>query len=322
MTALLMAIAVALDWLLGEPRRWPPLAGFGRLAAWLERRLYAPDRWRGILAVALLLLPPTWLAAELAELPGPWGMAFCTGFSVWTLSFALGHKRLHDQVRPIVAALRAGDETAARAATMRIIRRDAEALEIAPAACESVLESGSDRVFGALFWFLVAGAPGAILYRLANSLDTTWGDKTPRYLEFGWAAANLNEMLGIVPARLTALTYAMQGHIRRALACWRDQAAAWDCPNAGPVIAAGAGALGIRLGGPARYRNEWRERPLLGIGDPPEVDDIERALALVRHGVLLWLVVIGVGAVVWWGLARTSLLLPSLLDILWRHFLA
>ncbi|MDP2786734.1 MAG: adenosylcobinamide-phosphate synthase CbiB [Pseudomonadota bacterium] len=298
---LLMLAAVALDWLLGEPRRWHPLAGFGRLAAWLERRFYAPDRWRGALAVAVLLLPMTWLAVTLAELPGTFGAAFSMAFSIWALYFALGHKSLHDHVRPIAAALRRGDEAAARAATARIVSRDAESLEIAPSAVESTLENGSDGVFGALFWFLAAGAPGAILYRLANTLDATWGYKTPRYLEFGWAAANLDDMLNIVPARLTALTYALLGFTRQALACWREQAPAWDSPNAGPVMAAGAGALGVRLGGPARYQGEWHERPPLGQGEPPEAADIERALALVRHGVWLWLGVIGVGAgCLWW----------------------
>ncbi|MDO9225107.1 MAG: adenosylcobinamide-phosphate synthase CbiB [Pseudomonadota bacterium] len=314
----LMLAAVVLDWLLGEPRRWHPLVGFGRLAAWLERRIYVPDRWRGVFAVALLTLPPTWLASELAALPGVWGL----GFSVWALYFALGHKSLHGHVRPIIAALARGDEAAARAAAARIVSRDAETLEIAPSAIESTLENGSDGVFGALFWFLVAGAPGAILYRLANTLDATWGYKTPRYLEFGWAAANLDDMLNIVPARFTALTYAILGKTRQALDCWREQAPAWDSPNAGPVMAAGAGALGIRLGGRARYQGEWHERPVLGVGNPPEAADIERALALVRHGVLLWLAVIGLGALAWRELSRASPLLPGILNFLWENLLA
>ncbi|MBU1664547.1 MAG: cobalamin biosynthesis protein, partial [Gammaproteobacteria bacterium] len=141
MTALLMAAAVALDWLLGEPRRRHPLVGFGWLAAWLERRIHAPDRWRGVFAVAVLLLPPVWLTAELgntlAALPGLWGTVFSSAFSIWALVFALGHKSLHDHVRPIAAALHRGDEAAARAAAAQIVSRDAETLDIVPAACES-----------------------------------------------------------------------------------------------------------------------------------------------------------------------------------------
>ncbi len=349
----LMVAAVVLDWLLGEPRRWHPLVGFGWLAAWLERRIHAPDRWRGVFAVAVLLLPPVWLTAELgntlAALPGLWGAGLSSGFSILALYFALGHKSLHDHVRPIVAALNRGDEAAARAATARIVSRDADSLEIAPSAIESTLENGSDGVFGALFWFLVAGAPGTILYRLANTLDATWGYKTPRYLEFGWAAANLDDMLNIVPARLTALTYAVLASrradprlamrplggqrtqvsvgapfskTRQALDCWREQAPAWDSPNAGPVMAAGAGALGIRLGGRARYHGEWHERPPLGSGAVPEAADIERALALVRHGVLLWLAVIGLGALAWGALSRAGPLLPGILNFLWENLLA
>ncbi len=103
-------------------------------------------------------------------------------------------------------------------------------------------------------------------------------------------------MLSYFPARLTALTYAALGHTRQAIHCWRMQAPRWDSPNAGPVMAAGAGALGVRLGGPARYQGEWHERPPLGAGEAPEAADIERALALVRHGVLLWLAAMAVGA--------------------------
>ncbi len=303
----LMLAAIALDWLLGEPRRWHPLVGFGGLAAWLEPRIYASDRGRGVLAVALLVLPPTWLAAELADLPGIWGMAFSTGFSIWALYFALGHRSLHDHAEPVAEAMRVGNETEARACVSLFVSRDSAALDITAAATESVLENGNDGVFGALFWFLVAGAPGAIFYRLANTLDATWGYKTPRYLEFGWAAAKLDDLLNFVPARLTALTYALLGHTRQALDCWRKQAPTWDSPNAGPVMASGAGSLGLRLGGPARYQGEWHERPPLGMGKRPDAVDIERALALVRHGVLWWLALIGAGAALEWAFSAEVL---------------
>ena len=247
--------------------------------------MYAPDRWRGVFAVAVLLLPATWLSAELvaalAQLPGPWGLALSPAFSLLLLALALGHRDLHDQGRASVAALRSGG---------------AASEEITPA-CEDVLESGNYGVFGALFWFLVAGAPGAVLYRLAHALNARWSESHHR--EFGWAAAQLDDMLNIVPARLTALTYAVLGHTRQALDCWREQAPAWDDPNTGPLLAAGAGALGITLGGRALRHGEWHERPLLGTGDAPEVADIERALALVRHGVLLWLLVTALGTAAW-----------------------
>ncbi len=106
---------------------------------------------------------------------------------------------------------------------------------------------------------------------------------------FGWAAARLDDVLDYLPARLTALTYALLGKTRLALRCWRIQAPTWDSPNAGPVMSAGALALGVKLGGPARYHGEWHQRPDLGAGEAPQAADIERALKLVRHGVYLWL---------------------------------
>lgn len=139
------------------------------------------------------------------------------------------------------------------------------------------------------FGFLFAGGTGALLFRLANTMDAMWGYKTPRFFYFGWAAARFDDALNYIPARLTALTYALLGNTKLALRCWKSQAPTWDSPNAGPVMSSGAGALNVKLGGAARYFGEWHERPVLGAGNPPVLNDIERALALVRHGVYIWL---------------------------------
>jgi adenosylcobinamide-phosphate synthase len=119
-----------------------------------------------------------------------------------------------------------------------------------------------------------------------------WGYRTPRYLYFGWAAARLDDVLNFVPARLTALTYALIGKTGSALRCWRLQAPAWDSPNAGPVMAAGAGALELGLGGGAYYHGQWEERPPLGMGSAPNARSIYAALKLVRSGVALWLLLL------------------------------
>lgn len=283
-----MAAALALDWLFGEPRRWHPLVGFGRVATSIERWLHGDARWRGIIALALLVAPPVLLAAWLrAREP-----LVAVLLDVLLLYFALGHRSLHDHARPIAAVLAAGDEAEAQRLAARIVSRDSAALEPAPAATESVLENGNDGVFGALFWFVLLGGPGALLFRLANTLDAMWGYRTPRYRRFGWAAARFDDLLNWPSARLTAVAYALLGRTRSALACWRTQAPHWDSPNAGPVMAAGAGSLGVSIGGPARYHGEWHERPRLGTGPAPVAADIERALHLVRRSVLLWLAVV------------------------------
>ncbi|MEZ5616550.1 MAG: adenosylcobinamide-phosphate synthase CbiB [Rhodocyclaceae bacterium] len=280
---------VALDRLLGEPRRWHPLAGFGRLAHAAEGRLRrgapghaAGNRLRGLAAWALLVLPLTAVAAWLAH----------PVLDALLLGFALGGRSLAEHARAVAAPLAAERLDKARAAVGRIVSRETGALDeegVAKAAVESVLENGNDAVFGALFWFCVAGGAGAVLYRLANTLDAMWGYRDSRRIYFGWAAARLDDALNFVPARLTALTYAQLGHTRTALACWRAQAAQWSSPNAGPVMAAGAGALKVSLGGTAIYHGAPEARPPLGAGRAATAADIVRAVSLVERGTLLWL---------------------------------
>jgi len=290
-TALLAVAAVALDGLLGEPRRWHPLVGFGRLANSVaarlnpqSRRAKSSARFFGVIGVALLLTPFGAVAFWLCRLPGIGPV-----LDVLLLYFAIGHRSLHEHARAVSRALQTGDDAQARTAASYMDSRDSSAIDPVPATVESVLENGNDGVFGALFWFFLFGGAGALLFRLANTLDAMWGYKNERFLMFGWAAARLDDVLDYIPARLTALTYAALGKTRLALSCWQKQAPTWDSPNAGPVMSAGAGALGVKLGGPARYHGEWHQRPDLGSGGAPQAADIERALKLVRHGVYLWL---------------------------------
>jgi len=154
---------------------------------------------------------------------------------------------------------------------------------------ESILENGNDAIFAALFWFLIAGIPGIVAYRLINTLDAMWGYRNQRYLYFGRVAARLDDLVNFIPARLTALTYALLGHRSQALRCWQQQAKYHDSPNAGPVMAAGAGALNLALGGPACYDGHWHQRPVLGCGNAPESEDINRALRLISKSILVWL---------------------------------
>lgn len=291
-TALMMACAVLLDRLLGEPRRFHPLVGFGRYAAWLEQRLnvHGASRLRGVLAWLLAIAPFLLIAFFLLRQPF---LQFIVG--VLVLYFALGLRSLSEHAGRIKGALDAGDLPQARQCVGEIVSRDTAAMQeqdVARAGVESVLENGNDAVFGALFWFTLLGAPGALLYRLANTLDAMWGYRTPRYFYFGWAAARVDDVLNYIPARLTALTYALLGNARSALRCWRQQAPAWDSPNAGPVMASGAGSLSVSLGGAASYHGAIEERPPLGAGDAPQAADIGRAVSLVQRGVWLWLVLL------------------------------
>lgn len=293
------AAGVALDALLGEPRRRHPLVAFGRLANRIELRFNRAGRgWRshGVTAWVLAVVPLTLLVTLLSWLP-------LVGWLVEILALycALGMRSLGEHVLPVAQALRNNDLAAARQRVGYLVSRQTDELDataVARAGTESVLENGSDAVFAAIFWFAVAGAPGVVLYRLSNTLDAMWGYRNERFERFGWAAARIDDVLNYIPARLVALTYAVLGNTRVALRCWRYQAPKWDSPNAGPVMAAGAGALGVQLGGPAIYHGELHERAALGEGVPADADAIERGWNLVQRGVWLWLLVLCLGGLI------------------------
>jgi len=301
LAAFIAVCAVLLDWLLGEPQRMHPLVGFGRVAQRIDALFNCDATYRelqrlgGALALVLLVAPPVLACMFAAGIP-------TFGFACETLLLylVLGGQSLREHAHAVKLALHSNDLPLARTRVGFMVSRDTTAMttqDVARATIESVLENGNDAVFGALFWFAVAGAPGAVLYRLVNTLDAMWGYRTARYFYFGWAAARLDDVLNFIPARLTALTYAMLGRFTGAWHCWRTQGRLWESPNAGPVMAAGAGALGIQLGGPAFYHGAWKERPALGTGLPATADDIERAVRLVWRGIGLWMVIfVGIGA--------------------------
>lgn len=299
----LAAVAgVVLDRLLGEVRRWHPLVGFGKMADTIEQRLNAKDASRrtGVGAWMLAVVPLTlfvWLVRSMVAMP--WIV------DAVLLYFALGGRSLIEHVERVGADLAEGNIAAAREHVGWIVSRNTAELDeggVSKACVESALENGNDAIFGTLFWFALLGGPGVVLFRLANTLDAMWGYKTPRFLHFGWAAARIDDVLNFIPARLTALTYALlSGSLagtRRALACWARQATTWESPNAGPVMSTGAGSLGLALGGAAIYHGELEERPQLGEGRPARGDDIPRVVALLRRSIVLWLVVfLGVGVI-------------------------
>ncbi len=291
---LVIVTALLLDNWLGEPPRFHPLVGFGRLARLLEQRLYGDSRVAGFVALLTLLLPFTLLALL------PAGLAGGAVVEVLLLYLAIGRNSLGQHAAQVRDALAVDDLVLARQRLGLMVSRDTAQLDqrgVAGAALESVLENGNDAIFGAIFWFVLAGAPGVVLYRLANTLDAMWGYRNERYHRFGWAAARLDDLLNFIPARLTALSYALAGKFRMALRCWRKQGALWNSPNAGPVMAAGAGSLGVTIGGAACYEGVMQMRPQLGAGqDEPDSGVIARGLRLLDRALLIWMVVLFTGA--------------------------
>jgi len=288
----LLVFALLLDRMLGEATRWHPLVGFGNLASLLEKycnHISVPlfSRLCGLAAWLLLVSPFVVLSYFLSHLSIGWIA------DVIMLYFAIGAHSLKLHAMRIYHALSSKDLAKARLAVGMIVSRDTHDLdeaEIATATAESVLENGNDAIFGAIFWFLLFGGAGAVAFRLANTLDAMWGYRTPRFIYFGWAAARLDDLFNLIPARLTAMSYALAGHFRLGLQCWRSQASSWYSPNAGPVMSAGAGALNVQLGGAAPYHGEIKQRPLLGIGPPATAQHILQAIRLVERSMVLWCV--------------------------------
>ncbi len=299
--ALLLLAGIALDLLLGEVRRWHPLVGFGVLANAIERKLNkGRSRYlRGSFGWLAAVLPLVALMQYILQASISVDEWLGLGLHAGLLYFSVGLRSLYDHTAPIAQALQQGDLPMARELTSRIVSRDtknAEEDDLAKASVESLLENGNDAVFGTMFWFIVAGGAGAVLFRLANTLDAMWGYRSARYLQFGFSAARIDDVLNWFPARLTALSYALLGNTRLAWSCWQTQAPQWSSPNAGPVMASGAGALGLALGGAAIYDGKVENRPPLGSGKAAGADDIGRAWRLVLGTTALWIGLIGMAA--------------------------
>jgi adenosylcobinamide-phosphate synthase len=275
-----LAIGYAADRVLGDPARLHPVAGFGRLATAVESRTYADRRAAGL--VHLLLLVGGVLALGRALPDRTAVTAVCT----WTV---LGGRSLAEEAGLVHRHLVDSDLGAARRQVTHLVGRDTSQLgpdDIARATVESVAENTSDAVVAPLLWGAFGGPAGLLGSRAVNTLDAMVGHRSDRYRRFGWASARVDDLVNLVPARVTALL-AATGDPAPALRAWRHDAHRHPSPNAGPVEASFAGALGVTLGGVNRYGEDVQDRGRLGTGRQPGPGDIPRAVRLAdRVGVL------------------------------------
>jgi adenosylcobinamide-phosphate synthase len=284
-----LALGFLADAALGDPQRFHPVSGFGRLATAAEERSYADRRAAGIRHVGALVgsayaagafLERATRRRWLLELLG-------TAAASWAV---LGGRSLRQEAAAVATLLATGDLPAARLRIRTLVGRDTAALsaeEVVRAAVESVAENTADAVVAPLFWGAVAGVPGLLGYRAVNTLDAMIGHRSARYLRFGWAAARLDDVANWFPARLTGLlTMAtaplVAGSPGKAWQAWRRDARQHPSPNAGVVEAAFAGALGVRLGGLNAYGGHLEDRGVMGNGRPVDIGDIARAVRLSR----------------------------------------
>lgn len=295
-----MLAALLLDQWLGEARRYHPLVGFGRWVKWLEKIFYPTGQpspvklfFAGLCAWLLAVLPVVFLSALLVSTI-PYALTGFTGaIAVWIVNvviiyIAIGGRSLEQHAQAVCDPLQRGDIHQARLALSMLVSRDTSNLnsnEISTATTESVLENSHDSVIGVLVWFLLLGAPGVVLFRLANTLDAMWGYRSARYIFFGRSAARADDVLGFIGARVTVLLFALQSP-KALTAAWQF-GRSWYSPNAGPVMAAGAGALGVSLGGNAQYGGEYKVRPVLGAGLAPTAQSLQPCLQLVKRSYFL-----------------------------------
>ncbi len=303
------ATGLALGWfvdrLVGDPRRWHPVGGFGSVAARLEQHTYAPRRWRGVVHVVMLAGGASAFGVVAERVSRHHGAAhtLVTAAATWAV---LGGRSLAREATIIDGQLRADDLAAARLQVRNLVGRDTSALdadEVARACVESLAENTSDAVVAPLFWGALLGVPGLLGYRAVNTLDAMIGHRSERYGEFGWGAARLDDLVNWAPARLSgilALALSLgvgQGSIREGLSAIRRDAPAHPSPNGGVVEAAFAGTLGVSLGGANVYDGRTENRGRLGGGRPAGVSDIQPATRLARR---VSLAALGLAAAITW----------------------
>ncbi len=297
---LLVALALLLDRLLGEPRYYHPLVGFGWLAQKIETLLNHQfsqphsrphlqkqihyHRLKGLFAWGLAVVPITVCVYFLDQWIGGIYLAVICGW------LAIGWKSLRQHGLAVWGALQQKDLAQARLKTSYLVSRDTSQLDesaLSRATIESLLENGSDAIIAPLFWLFLLGAPGVVFYRLCNTLDAMWGYHNSRFEQFGKVTARIDDVLNLIPARVTALLYTLCGDSRQAWQAWRQQGASWYSPNAGVVMASGAGALQLKLGGTAVYHGKEKSRPELGYGHQAQAKDIKAAIDLLDRSIYL-----------------------------------
>jgi adenosylcobinamide-phosphate synthase len=292
-----MVVALAVEVAVG----WPDAlyARIGHPVTWIGKLIGACDhafnraadddltrRLRGLgtaLAITALVAALAGMAVHL--LPGGWTGTLLTGVLAWPL---VATRSLHDHVARVALPLAQGDLAGARRAVAMIVGRDPETLDragVARAALESLAESTSDGVVAPVFWGAIFGLPGIAAYKAINTMDSMIGHLSPKYAAFGWAAARIDDLVNLIPARLSgALFVALAGlRWRQAWAVMLADAGHHRSPNAGWPEAALAGALNIRLSGPRVYDGQVTAEPWVNASAPdPTPADLTRGLHLYR----------------------------------------
>ena len=294
--------AMLLDAVIGDPawlwRRLPhPVVLIGRLIAGLERALNREGqrRAKGVLTVVIVVLVAGLIGGAVSSVLMPFSWGWLAEAAI--ASILIAQKSLIEHVRAVVDPLARHDLDGARAALTRIVGRDVSVLDeagVARAGIETCAENASDGVIAPIFWGALFGLPGMMVYKAVNTADSMIGHRDERYAEFGWAAARLDDLLNLIPARLTGLLIVIAALVTPSasasdgLRIMLRDARRHASPNAGFPEAATAGALDLRLGGPRVYEGERDDAPWMGDGRMgATAQDMTRTIRLIVTGFVL-----------------------------------
>ena len=283
--ALLAALALAyyrplprLDWL---HRLFAPYAG------WLERNFNDGQARHGMIAALLGVLLPVIVVGALYLFLSHLNVVFGVLFSAAVLYIALRFGRFGEPSERIANALKEGNLDGARAelALWQGCQTDTFTdRDVARIGIEATLRHAHHDLFAPLFWFVLLGPAGAVLYRLAYLLCQAWRDQDHAFREF---SQRLFDWIDWLPARFSAASFAVVGDFEDAVYCWRTQASLWSDRAIGILLASGAGALGVKLGDPINCNGVVQYRPELGLGDAPDADYLMSAVGLVWRVLVL-----------------------------------
>jgi len=315
-TTLTILLALLLDKVFGEAKKYHYLVGFGWLAAQIESTLntdqlrqdksYVKAKLLGAFSWCFLVLPlpiiyfyfaNTFTNELTTNLVWYWQILLDSS----VLYLAIGLNSLHQHAMQIYTPLKCGNIDKARHFTSYIVSRETTTLstqEMSRATVESMLENGHDSVIASMVYYIIGGAPLVILHRFANTLDAMWGYKNTRFNYFGYASAKLDDLLGFISGKICTLLYAIQGNFKESIINAYQQGNQYKSHNGGWVMAAGATVMKITLGGKALYHGKTVISPALGVKLSAEstvtINDIPRSITLVKQAAnsLLWLVFI------------------------------
>lgn len=264
----------------------------GAWAGWLEQAFNGGERRHGMIAWLVAVLPPVLLALLVHQVLLSVHFLLAAAFHVAVLYFTLGFRQFSHHFTELQIAVKSGDIERAR--TMLDEWRGASGVvrtreEVIRLAMEEALISSHRHVFGVIFWYMVLPGPtGAVLYRLAAYLHYRWKDLGG----FGRFAGRAFQAIEWPAVRLTAASFAVVGDFEDAIYCWRTQARTWLDPNEGVVLAAGAGAMGVRLGMPVQEMEGMSPRPELGVGEPADGPFLDSTVGLVWRALVVWIFVL------------------------------